>query len=613
MGKKKIAGLVAAGILLLAVVFVWRFEKKSSEKISVYLWSVSLMEEYAPYIQSQFPEAEIEFVVGNNDLDFYQFLKKNGELPDIITNRRFSLYDAQDLQDQLLDLSSTEQAASYYTTYLENYRNTDGTINWLPLCGEVDGIIANKALFEGYNIPVPTDYNSFVAACRTFEEYGIRGFVSDFMYDYTCLEILQGWSIPEINSLEGKSWRLAYENPADALNGLDTVIWPGVFERMEQFIGDVNLQSEDIQLDYDTVREMFLHGSVAMIRETGAAVIQYSSEESIDPIMLPYFGQNGEEWLLTYPAFQVALNKELEEDDERKELAFRILDVMLSEEGQNILAQKKDVIPYTKNVKLELAPELKNLEPYIDSNYLYIRLASNDFFSVSRDVVQKMITGEYDAGQAYEAFDVQLKQPKEDTQEMLVSFEEAYPYDFSEKGGNPAASAMANTLRNVYGTDLLIAPFYNFTGPVLQADYSEKMAGYMIMPNACVTYIREMTGEEVYELLRVSIEGMGKGFRPFNPSSLPVISGASVQVEEKAGKFTLLSVLIEGKELDPEESYRVAYLNPPNYFEPIAVWLYPDKGPEMFDRQILLVRDAWVEYLKQGGKISEPSDYICIK
>ena len=28
---------------------------------------------------------------------------------------------------------------------------------------------------------------------------------------------------------------------------------------------------------------------------------------------------------------------------------------------------------------------------------MYIRIASNDFFSVSRDVVSRMITGEYDA------------------------------------------------------------------------------------------------------------------------------------------------------------------------------------------------------------------------
>ena len=73
-------------------------------------------------------------------------------------------------------------------------------MNWLPLCGEVDGLAANRGLFEQYHIPMPTDYDSLVAACQAFEKVGIRGFVADFAYDYTCMEVLQGLSIPEITS-----------------------------------------------------------------------------------------------------------------------------------------------------------------------------------------------------------------------------------------------------------------------------------------------------------------------------------------------------------------------------------------------------------------------------
>ena len=53
-----------------------------------------------------------------------------------------------------------------YNTYLESYKNNDGTVNWLPACGEVDTIVANKALFEKYNISLPTDYGGFIQACR---------------------------------------------------------------------------------------------------------------------------------------------------------------------------------------------------------------------------------------------------------------------------------------------------------------------------------------------------------------------------------------------------------------------------------------------------------------
>lgn len=105
---------------------------KQQKPITVYLWSVELLREYAPYIQAQLPDVDIHFVVGNNDLNYYKFLKENGQLPDIITCRRFALHDAVELKDQLQNLASTEAAASIYLGYLENYKYPDGTINWLP-------------------------------------------------------------------------------------------------------------------------------------------------------------------------------------------------------------------------------------------------------------------------------------------------------------------------------------------------------------------------------------------------------------------------------------------------------------------------------------------------
>ena len=60
-------------------------EQEDAQTIQVYLWSNSLYESYASYVQAQLPDVNIEFIVGNNDLDFYKFLQQNGGLPDIIT------------------------------------------------------------------------------------------------------------------------------------------------------------------------------------------------------------------------------------------------------------------------------------------------------------------------------------------------------------------------------------------------------------------------------------------------------------------------------------------------------------------------------------------------
>ena len=59
---------------------------------------------------------------------------------------------------------------------------------------------------------------------------------------------------------------------------------------------------------------------------------------------------------------------------------------------------------YSQDVELKLTEYLKDVKPVIEENHMYIRIASNDFFSVSRDVVSRMISGEYDAAQAYQSF-----------------------------------------------------------------------------------------------------------------------------------------------------------------------------------------------------------------
>ena len=540
-------------------------KKEEEETITVYLWNTALYDKYAPYIQSQLPDVNIEFVVGINDLDFYKFMKENGDLPDIIMSRRFSRHDAVDLKDQLMDLSSTEEAGAVYETYLRDFTNADGSVNWLPICGMGDGIVANKALFDKNNIPLPTDYDSFVAACQSFEKLGIRGFAADFVYDYTCMEILQGMSIPEITSMEGSMWRSSYEDPEGEENGLDDTVWPVVFENMEQFIKDVNLVPEDTEMDYDPVISMFTEGKAAM-------------------------------------------NKDLEQNAARKEKALRVLGVMLSEGAQKVLSNNQDVITYNRNVDLELSPCLENLKPIISQNHMYIRVASNDFFAVSKDVVTKMLQGEYDARQAYEAFDSQLRQPKDDQSETILTQEKGYSRVFYTKGGNASYSAMANTVRNLYGGDVLVAPGYSFTGSVLAAEYTEKQVGNLIMPNGLFAYSGEMTGQELKECIRDYVEGIEGGFKPFNRGSLPVVSGVAIKVQEQDGEYTLLEVKKDGKAVKDDDVFKVVCLNNGGYMAPFLA-----KESPVLEQAEQNVKADLTEYIKAGNTLEAPEDYITLK
>ena len=188
-------------------------EQEDAQTIQVYLWSTSLYENYAPYVQAQLPDVNIEFIVGNNDLDFYKFLQQNGGLPDIITCCRFSLHDAAPLKDSLMNLAMTNEAGAVYNTYLNSFKNEDGSVNWLPVCADAHGFVVNRSLFEQYDIPLPTDYASFVAACQAFEKVGIRGFTSDYTYDYTCMEPCRGFPLPSLPPPRGASGALPTATP----------------------------------------------------------------------------------------------------------------------------------------------------------------------------------------------------------------------------------------------------------------------------------------------------------------------------------------------------------------------------------------------------------------
>ena len=585
-------------------------EKEDAETITVYLWSTSLYERYAPYIQEQLPDVNVEFVVGNNNLDFYKFLKENGGLPDIITCCRFSLHDASPLKDGLMDLSTTNAAGAVYDSYLSNFMNEDGSVNWVPVCADAHGFIVNKDLFEKYDIPLPTDYESFVSACQAFDKVGIRGFTADYYYDYTCMETLQGLSASELSSVDGRRWRTTYSDPDNTKReGLDSTIWPEAFENMEQFIKDTGLSPDDLDMNYDDIVEMYQSGKLAMYFGSSSGVKMFQ-DQGINTTFLPFFQKNGEKWLMTTPYFQVALNSDLTKDATRRKKAMKVMNTMLSEDAQNrIISDGQDLLSYSQDVNLKLTEYLKDVKPVIEENHMYIRIASNDFFSVSKDVVSKMITGEYDAEQAYQSFNSQLLEEKSASEKVILDSQKSYSNRFHSSGGNAAYSVMANTLRGIYGTDVLIATGNSFTGNVLKAGYTKKMVGSMIMPNSLSAYSSKMSGAELKETVKNFIEGYEGGFIPFNRGSLPVFSGISVEIKETDDGYTLSKVTKDGKKVQDNDTFTVTCLAIPKHMK-----AYPADENIVFDGADTTVKDTWTESVSESNAVlAEPKDYITLR
>ena len=250
---------------------------------------------------------------------------------------------------------------------------------------------------------------------------------------------------------------------------------------------------------------------------------------------------------------------------------------------------------------------MKDIRPVVEENHMYIRIASNDFFSISKDVVSRMIAGKLTAKQAYQDFNAQLLAEKTTTDETVLTSGKSYSNVFHKKGGSASSSVMANTLRGVYGTDVLIATANSFTGSVLQADYNQKMAASMIMPNGLMSRQRTMTGAELKETVRAFVEGCEGGFVPFNRGSLPVVSGIAVEVKENNGSYTLTGITRNGQPLGDNDTVTVTCLATEKQMEAL---LASDSGTSAGEDT--WVRNTWRDYISGGAALAKPENLSLI-
>ena len=581
--------------------------ENKKEKVTVALWGTQLLENYTQYLCDTFPEVEFEFVLATNSTDYYRYLNDHDDLPDILTVRRFSLKDAVLIKDLLYDLCDTELASTFYGTYLDNYTYDDGTINWLPACADVDSIIINETLFKENNIPIPTDYDSFIAACEAFEELGIQGFASDFGSDYTCMEVLQGFSISQLLSMEGREWRQQYES--GTTNQLSEEVWMPVFEKFFDMKEKTGLGEAETKMTNQNPKELYMAGKLAMYRGTGTDVIAFAGREGDRSILLPYFGDTEKDnWYLTYPSFHVAASKKAMEDPDREELLLEIMDAMLNQEGQSCITYGKNMIPYNKDVNLELLSELDNIKPYIEQNKMYIRLASSEMFSISQNVVQRILLEELSTPK--EAFDEFNKLMKESqaSDKAVAHIDTQYSNEFTTEHGNLAASAIYNTVLAEADVDLVFGQSCYISSDVYEGDYTQKDLGYLINNDVGKPVIAHLNGDQIFKLVENTLSLKGNRGAVCNDSTLYVSSGFEMDITRTEGGYTLNALTIEGKKLEPDAEYSILLCSDYDWYVVDAMKMIGCDDYEIDD--VHFEEYVFKRLIEDGGKLEAPTDYI---
>ncbi|MCM1489119.1 MAG: extracellular solute-binding protein [Firmicutes bacterium] len=604
---KKIISIFLIAAAIVGTLSGCSTKAEKRENVTVALWSDQLTEQYGEFLQEKFPDVDFTFYIATNSTDFYRFKNDNGDLPDILTVRRFALRDVVDWKDSLMDLSGTELAGTFPQSYLRSYTYEDGTVNWLPTCAEVDSIIVNKALLEKFGISLPQNYSEFIDACDTLKNNGIRPFLSNFNADYTCMEILQGLSAEVLTSQDGREWRQRYES--GNTNSLDEKIWLPVFERMYELIDHAGITSDDLKLTYQDVFDKYTAGEAAMIRGTGNETESYKTDET-ESVLLPYFGSSDDgNRYLTYPAFQVAASADAEKTPQRKKLILEIIEAMLSEDGLRKIAANQNMVSYNSKINIDMSPSMDNVKPYAESNRLYIRLASADMFSVSQQIVEGMINGEYsNAKAAFDAFNAEMNK-NQDPSAVVTHIDKSYSYEFEANGGSKAASAIMNSVCEELGTELLIAPAAYIAGNIAEGDYTENELQFLTMGEGVSTLICEMTGEQVYKYTEYVLTTPGKRGSVINDSTLYVSCGYEMHIDKTPNGYKLDKLTVNGSDLDSEKIYTVAVIGNLSLMHGDALKAAGiTEYSEAEDYKQLLT-----DRLINGRQLAEPSKYLILE
>ena len=576
--KKCLVGLLAFSMILSGCAKT--DTTKDDHHLTVFLWESRLVKNLAPYIRSQYPDMDIEFISGNNNTDLYEYYQEHGELPDIMSVRRFSGTDSKELQPYLLDLSSYDIVSKYYSYALQYYYNKDQSMNWLPICGIPQTMIANKTLFDQYGIALPTNYEEYAEACQKLNALGIEPNSMDMGEDWSCLEAIQGGAIDEFTSLEGLEWRSKAESAEDKIS-FDEDMGHRIFSKTYQFLKDSYFTAEDVNLSIDDGTNMFVEKKSAIFHGTPDIYKTLSSQMSDSELVrLPYFSQTSNDgYIYMHPSLNVALNKDLENDKTKLDAALKVLDCMISKKGQQLIANGTGVISFNPDVE-SMMNDVKGLEEPLKNNNIYIRYSDQKSFAAAKEVVHGLLTGQMDENRAYDIF-CELMNTKSDQEKAIVHFDKEYSIYLNDKYGRDAPSSILTTIRKAYDAKLAFVPYYYFTSPIYKGDCTASQLDLMLCHDSnTYVHVKKMSGKEIYALV--------KELDVKDKYSLPIASGMKLVFDEN---YKLKDMLVDGVSIDFDKKYSILLSDSTDVSNPSLA-------------------SAWVSVMSKQDQPSKPEDYI---
>lgn len=511
--------------------------------VTVSVWDDSVLTSgFAQYIEEQNPDYEIEWIVGDDSLDFYDYQAKHGSLPDVILTKDFNRVSAESLSASLYDLGETDIAASYSEDTLKSIPCNSDAVKYLPGASGFEGIVINSYLFDLYGVSVPSDKQSFIEACKAFSERGVEPLAAGMADTEICYEVMQGFADASLVSETEDFLSQVLKRDSSSVS-VDASSFPDALSYLSDLMAQGVISTESFNETPDRAGQKFLDGKAAMLFLSDGQASSYGAQHNMTVRALPFFGDSSS-WAFAQPVFMGMVSDvktqgvaSTANDEVVHKAAVDVLSSIMSVDAQNYylgLYGIDKLVSTSADDPIQLPDALSSLSSSLEEGsvrtFLPNRLASNAVGETLSDVVK----GEVDAAGALDEVEGLLKAEQSEDKKVLTSFSEGVSGLFDDTKGNVAALDIAQVSSQALNTDVFVVSPHAARCPLYAGDKTATDLAYSVakMPVAMVS----LSGDELTEYLSRCVAAAK------SPYDLPVASGLHLEIAQKNGSYHLESV-----------------------------------------------------------------------
>lgn len=304
--------------------------------------------------------------------DYYTLLKTKlagGDIIDVFTlNAGFNTQLFAD-GGYLMDLTGQPFLNNFDENVVKG-QSTDGKNYIMPLNANPIAVFYNKKIFRDLGIEVPRTWDAMIAAAEKIKAAGKTPFALGWK---------DGWTLTMWDTRDLPSNTALVANQPDFFDKIETgqakfADNPAMKTTMDHALKLFELGNKDqLGVDYNGAVDLFAKGDVGMMY-MGTWPLPDIEKKNPDLYnndlgYFPYPFSNDES--LNKLDFNADASLAIGSNTKHKEAALKFLEFMSSKEGGDAWVQNIKSLSYVKGTSTDIAPALKDLQPYFDNAQTY--------------------------------------------------------------------------------------------------------------------------------------------------------------------------------------------------------------------------------------------------